>query len=144
MREFIKGLFRKNSNQKMIFVAENIQVEKSRREILSEKFFRNLGLVEDFKLTYECYCDISETWNSQAFADSNITNRQYYETLKQISEEEYSEKQCNAIRTAEIHENAVEDYIISLDSQYDNLKLLCDEIKAKEDKLLGTLTNLKK
>lgn len=43
-----------------------------------------------------------------------------------------------------MHIYAVEDYIISLDTQYDNLKLLCDEIKAEEDKLLGTLTNLKK
>ena len=143
MRDFIKRLFKKNSNEKMISVEENTQEKKSRREILTEKFFRNLSLVEDFKLTYECYCDISETWNSPAFADSKITNRQYYETLKQVSDEEYSEAQCKAIRTVEIHENAIEDYIQSLDIQYDNLKLLCDEMKAKEDALLGTLKNLK-
>ncbi|MFC2188402.1 hypothetical protein ACFCT7_13885 [Fulvivirgaceae bacterium LMO-SS25] len=132
MIEFIKALFRKNSNEKMISVAENTQKNKSKREILTEKFFRNLDLIEDFKLTYEGYCDISETWNSPAFADSNVTNRQYYEMFKQVSDEEYSDAQSNAIRTVEIHENAVEDYIKGLDVQYDNLKLLCDEIKQKK------------
>ena len=143
MIEFIRGLFRKNSNEKTIDTIKDNQNNKSRREILTEKFFRNLGLVEDFKLTYECYCDISETWDSPAFSDSKITNRQYYETLKQVSDKEYSEVQCIVIRKVEIHENAVEDYIQSLDVQYDNLKLLCDEMKAKEVELLGTLKKLK-
>lgn len=144
MIEFVKKLFRKNTTKKKMAVTENTVLEKSRREILTEKFFRNLKLVVDFELAYECYCDISDTWNSPAFGDSNVTNRQYYETFKQVSEKEYSEAQCDAIKTIDIHENAVEDYIKNLDSQYENLKLLCDEIKAKEDALLDTLKKLKK
>jgi len=144
MIKFLKNLFKPKTNkidkQNEVSFAKTI----SCRDILIEKFFRNLSLIEDFKLTYECYCDITETWDKPAFGDSNVTNRQYYITLKQISEVEYSESQCKAIKTAEIHENALEDYIISLDSQYDNLKVLCDELKTKEDNMLDSLKTLGK
>ncbi len=112
---------------------------KEKREELISKFQRNLELIVDFVLSYECYCDISDTWEEKAFNDSEVTHRQYYETIKKISDLEYSEEQCEAIKTSFIHKNAVEDYIKSLDSQYVNLKPLCEEIKAKEDKLLDLL-----
>lgn len=111
----------------------------NKRDELTKKFFRNLDLIVDFKLNYECWCDLSETWNEPAFGDSNITNRQYFITLKQVSDEEYSEQQCEAIKNAEIHENVLDEYILRLDSQYENLKKLNDEIIRKEDNLLDSL-----
>ncbi|GAA4072054.1 hypothetical protein GCM10022389_16670 [Flavobacterium cheonanense] len=81
MINFIKKLFKNDSNQNGILKKENnLESILPRRELLTKKFFRNLDLIEDFKLTYECYCDISDTWNKPAFGDSNMTNRQYYET----------------------------------------------------------------
>ena len=112
---------------------------QSKREELISKFFRNLNLIVDVELCYMCYCDISDTWDEFAFLDSNITHRQYYQTLQQISNQEYSEEQCEAIKTAEIHKDAVVDYINSLDIQFENLKILSETIKFNEDKILGSL-----
>ena len=94
----------------------------NKRNELTNKFFRNLDLIVEFKLNYECYCDISESWDKPAFGDSGITNRQYYITLEQISNEEYSDNQCEAIKKVQIHENVLDEYILRLDSQYNNLK----------------------
>ena len=131
MIKFIKKMFLKESNDKVLSVSKSASETNSEREILTEKFFRNLELVKNFKNIYKSYCDINNKWNSPAFGDSNITNRQYYETLKKVSDEEYSDAQCQAIKVVEIHENSLKDYIKSLDSQYDNLKLLFEEIKIK-------------
>lgn len=116
-----------------------MQKHSEKREELILKFQRNLELIIDFIFSYECYCNISDIWEEKAFNDSEITHRQYYETIKKVSDLEYSEEQCEAIKTAFVHENAVEDYIKSLDSQYINLKPLCEEIKATEDRLLDSL-----
>ncbi len=110
-----------------------MEKHSEKREELISKFQRNLGLIVDFVLSYKCHCDNSDTWEERAFNDSNITHRQYYETIKKFSEEDYSEEKCVSIKTAFIHDNAIEDYIKSLDSQYTNLKLLYDEIQTKEN-----------
>ncbi len=86
-------------------------------------------------MLYESFLNKTDTWDKPAFRDSNATNRQYIETLKQVSEKEYSKEQHNAIKTVFIHENAITDYIKNLDVQYANLKLLHDEIATK-NKLL--------
>ncbi|OAZ04841.1 hypothetical protein FLB_06890 [Flavobacterium succinicans] len=137
MIKFIKKMFLKESNNKVLSVPKSSCETNSEREILTEKFFRNLELVENFKKIYKNYCDINNKWNSPAFADSSITNRQYYETIKKVSEEEYSDAQCEAVKVVEIHENSVKDYIKSLDSQYDNLKLLFEEIKVDNPNSTG-------
>ena len=92
MKNFFKRLFNTDSTEDKIKTESN-----SKRRELTEKFFRNLQLIEKFKISYESYCDKTKSWNSPAFGDSNITNRQYYITLKQVSDEEYSENQCQAI-----------------------------------------------
>lgn len=55
-------------------------------------------------------------------------NKQYFETLKQVSEKEYSSEQHQAIKTVFIHKNAIADYINNLDIQYHNIKLLYNDI----------------
>ncbi|HEY6142071.1 MAG TPA: hypothetical protein VIV55_01405 [Flavobacterium sp.] len=107
----------------------------NRNELIT-KYERNLHLIVEFKIVYRSFLDITKTWDSVAFPDSNITNRQYFETLNQISEQEYSEQQYQAIKTVFIHDNAIKDYIINLEIQYNNLKLLFDEISIKNKNLI--------
>lgn len=106
--------------------------DNSRRPEFIEKFERNFSLIQDFKIVYRNFLDKTGTWESVAFPDSRITNRQYYITLCQVSEVEYSPEQRQAIKTVFIHENVLPEYIQNLDSQYQNMKLLFDEIKQKK------------
>ena len=62
-------MFLKESNNKVLSVPKSACETNSEREILTEKFFRNLELVENFKKIYKNYCDINNKWNSPAFAD---------------------------------------------------------------------------
>jgi hypothetical protein len=110
--------------------------KKMKSFLMRGKFERNLHFITEFKILYESFLNKTNTWSKPAFMDSNVTNRQYFETLKQVSEKEYSSEQHQAIKTVFIHENAILDYIKNLDVQYDNLKLLYDEIAAK-NKLLN-------
>ncbi len=139
MRDIIKRLLRKQKINEAVTIIEVIDKKTIRRQILIDCFFRNHQLIKDFKLAFSRYCDITGTWNSPAFADSNLTNRAYYETLKQVSDEEYSFAQCEAVKTIEIHKLAVEDYIRSLDTQYKNLKSLYDQLIKNEGKFPNIL-----
>ena len=137
MIKFIKGLFEKKDVEKII-IKNNVETDNNpKRKELTDKFFRNLELIKNFKSTYESYCNATNTWDSPAFGDSSITNRQYYITLTQVSDEEYSENQCQAIKTVQIHEGVLDEYILRVDSQYENLKKLYDELVVDENNLLG-------
>lgn len=98
------------------------------RTELIQKFERNLNFITEFKTLYENYLNKSDTWEKRAFVNSSITNKQYFETLKQVSEKEYSSEQHQAIKTVFIHENAIADYINNLDIQYQNIKILYKDI----------------
>lgn len=107
----------------------------SKRDELINKFERNHDFILEFKVMYENFLDKTNTWDKAAFIDSPVTNRQYLITLKQLSEKEYSEPQCQAIKTVYIHENAIIDYIANLDLQYENLKILYDQILSKNNSI---------
>jgi hypothetical protein len=107
----------------------------SKRNELITKYERNLNLIIEFKDIYTDFLNKTETWDKPAFLDSSVTNRQYLTTLKQISEEEYSEQQHEAIKTVFIHEDAIENYIIGIDSQYENLKTIYNELLMKRKAL---------
>ncbi|MBF4515467.1 hypothetical protein IRZ71_03900 [Flavobacterium sp. ANB] len=105
----------------------------SNRKELIEKFERNLNLMREFKILYNFFLDKTNTWDKEAFPDSNITNGQYLEILNQVSEKEYSNEQHEAIKNVFIHEDAINDYITNLEIQYKNLKSLFDEIAIKNE-----------
>lgn len=105
------------------------------RNELVEKFDRNRKFIGLFLQVYEQYLINRDSWNNPAFTDSKITNRQYLLTLKQVYFEEYSEAQTSAIRTAFIHDNAIKEYIFNLDSQFENLKLLYNDISSSNNLL---------
>jgi hypothetical protein len=107
----------------------------TQREELIFKFERNKDLIFEFKKDYVAHLDSTNTWDNIAFFDSKITNRQYLTLLDQISTKEYSEEQFQAIKTVFIHDNAVESYIISVDSQYNNLKILYDDLALRRKQL---------
>jgi hypothetical protein len=107
-----------------------------KRNELITKYERNLNLIAEFKIVYRSFLDKTKTWDKIAFPDSNITNRQYLETLNQVSEQEYSEKQHQAIKTVFIHDDAIKDYIINLEIQYKNLKTLFEEISTTNKNLI--------
>jgi uncharacterized protein with von Willebrand factor type A (vWA) domain len=108
------------------------------RSELITKYERNLIFIDKFKIVYKKFLDKTGTWDKYAFIDSNISNRNYFDTLNQISEQEYSEQQHLAVKTFFIHKDAVLDYIKNLDLQYNNLKLLYDEIVSKSARLLDS------
>lgn len=107
----------------------------NRNELIA-KYERNLYLITEFKIVYQSFLDKTKTWDKIAFPDSNITNRQYLEVLNQVSEQEYSEQQHQAIKTVSIHDDAIKDYIINLEIQYKNLNALFDEISTKNKNLI--------
>lgn len=131
--------FRRIKENKPTVIAESgLDEVTNKRNELTYKFFRNNDLILEFQWNYECYCDISDNWEKPAFGDSKITNRQYYQTLINITKVEYSDQQREAIKTITIHEIAVINYIKNLDAQYENMKALNDEIISKENSLLKT------
>jgi hypothetical protein len=105
--------------------------DNSRRQEFIEKFERNFSLIQDFKIFYSNFLDKTGTWEKVAFPDSKITNRQYYITLCQVSDAEYTLQQRQAIKTVFIHENVLPEYSQNLDSQFQNMKLLYEDIKQK-------------
>lgn len=107
----------------------------SKRSELIIKYERNYNLIVEFKEIFENYLNATETWGKLAFFDSHITNRQYLTLLNQISEEEYSEKQREAIKTAFIHEDVLENYIFNVDNQYNSLKIIYNELIMKRKQL---------
>jgi hypothetical protein len=96
-----------------------------------KKWERNQSFIEEFKNLWENYLDKIGTWDNKAFFDSNGTNRQFFISLKQVSELEYSEAQHQGLMKMEIHENAFKDYINNLDVQYNSLKKMYDSIVEK-------------
>jgi hypothetical protein len=109
----------------------------SRSELIT-KYERNLVFIGKFKMVYKNFLDKTDAWDKYAFIDSNISNRNYFETLNQIYEQEYSEQQHLAVKTVFIHKDAIFDYIRNLDLQYNNLKLLYDDIVSKSARLLDS------
>jgi hypothetical protein len=108
------------------------------RSELITKYERNVLFIDKFKIVYKNFLDKTKTWDKYAFIDSNISNRNYFDTLNQIYEQEYSEQQHKAVKTVFIHKDAISDYIRNLDLQYNNLKLLYDDIVSKSDNLLDS------
>jgi hypothetical protein len=107
----------------------------NRNELIT-KYERNLNLIAEFKIVYRSFLNKTKTWDKVAFPDSNVTNRQYLEVLNQVSEQEYSEQQYQAIKTVFIHDDAINHYIINLENQYNNLKPLFEEISVKNKNLI--------
>ena len=107
----------------------------TQREVLISKFKKNKDLIFEFKKDYVAHLDSTDTWDNIAFFDSKITNRQYITLLDQISTKEYSEEQYQALKTVFIHDNAVENYIICVDTQYNNLKILYDDLALRRKQL---------
>lgn len=105
----------------------------SRKNEFISKFERNYKLIEDFKVLYQKQLETNGNWDSPAFKDSEITNRQYLNELIRVSDLEYSVKQREAIKTVEIQEHFYNDYIHNLDSQYSSLQTLRDEIIFKNN-----------
>ena len=103
----------------------------SRREELISKYERNKSLVSEFLRIYKEFLDRSNTWNCVAFCDARITNKQYFEELNRISTVEYSIAQHEAIKTVDIQEQFLDGYIQGIDLQYDNLKLLYENLRTQ-------------
>ena len=100
----------------------------TQQEFIS-KYDRNSDMVRIFIDDFTKFINYKNCGDSPAFAGSDVTCSQYLQVIKEVSETEYSKEQAAAIRTKEIHPNAIKDYIQSLDNQYNSLKALHDEIK---------------
>lgn len=101
------------------------------KTIFLNRWERNRKFVTDFKILWENHLNQTNAWQQRAFYDAPATNEQAFLSLKQVSELEYSDEQYNALKKIEIHENALQDYIRNLDTQYENLKIMYDQIISK-------------
>jgi len=104
-----------------------------KRPLLIDLFERNMQLIFDFRDNYKKYLDKTNHWNEPAFTDSSMTHKQYYDELIRISNTEYSEPQHNAIKTIEIPESFLDQYIAGVNQQYENLSLIYDEVKRRSN-----------
>lgn len=96
-----------------------------------KQFEKNRNLIFQFRKDYEEYLTKSNNWKKSAFSDATITHQQYFDELVRISNVEYSEEQYNAIKTVEIDERMLIQYINNLKQQYDNLALIYKDLKSK-------------
>lgn len=107
----------------------------SKRQELIDKYERNKNLVINFAKCFKTFLDKTDTWDGIAFGDSKITNREYMTELIRIASQEYSQTQHDAIKNVVIQESFLPGYIDGIDTQYNNLKLMYDDIQTKLDKL---------
>lgn len=133
MISYLKSLFGLNTKSDLAHGYNENNMLPKRIELI-DKFFRNLQAVEDLKVAMDMYCDITGSWDLQMFPDSKVTHLEYFITLNQISEVEYGESQCEAIRNSFIHEGVLDEYIIRIDSQYNNLKVIIDHFNNLEQR----------
>lgn len=103
----------------------------TKHEELIAKYERNRILATQFKIDYEKYLHAHNSWDKIAFFDSKITNRQYFDEFVRISDQEYSDKQSSAIKTITIQKQFLDEYINGLDTQYNNLLKIHNDIKPK-------------
>lgn len=96
-----------------------------------KQFEKNRNLIFQFRKDYEEYLTKSNNWKKPAFSDATITHQQYFDELVRISNVEYSEEQYNAVKTVEIEERMLIQYINNLKQQYDNLALIYKDLKSK-------------
>ena len=109
----------------------------NKRQLLVELYERNMNFLVLFRSEYKNYLDQAGYWNEPAFGDSRITHEQYYNELIRISNIEYCENQYNAIKTIEIQDSFLDQYIQGINQQYVNLSLIYEELKKRQAGLLN-------
>lgn len=105
----------------------------TKRQLLIDLYERNMKLVFSFRNDYKLYLDRTNYWDNPAFADARITHKQYYAELVKTSDREYSEAQHNAIKTVEIQDSVLDQYIAGVNQQFDNLSLIYNDLKRKSE-----------
>ena len=119
---------------------KNTNIEKNPKEILNEKFFRNLDLMVEYDISIDCYCDIFETWNENPVG-SEISYSEIHPKIKQILELDFNEDICERVKNGEIKDTEMESMIAKLDSDFLLYKPQLDYTKATEDDLLHKFQN---
>lgn len=94
-------------------------------------FKRNKDFIFEFLTRYKYFLEKTNYWNKRVFNDADVTHEEYYQTLVRVSNQEYSEEQYEAIKTVNIDNRDLADYINSLNIQYENLKIIFMEIQAR-------------
>lgn len=105
----------------------------NKRQQFTELFERNRNLVFDFRKDYKEYLERTNFWNEPAFTDSQVSHRIYYDEFVKFSDVEYSEAQCNAIKTVEIPDSSLDQFMAGLNQQYESLSLIYDDLKRKSN-----------
>lgn len=95
------------------------------------KYERNLEFIRIFIRDYQVFLNRFNVWDSRAFFDSKITNRQYFDLLTTTALKEYSPNVLQDIRTYKLEHSIANQFIKSLDNQYNALKLLHSDILSK-------------
>lgn len=126
---FLRKLFEKKSNSKQETIRPSYIDE------LNSKYFRNLGLMVDYDILIDCYCDIFETWENKPL-NSNLTYKETHNTIKHILEKEYCEEICDKIKEGNFTEGEVKKIIVELDVQYNIYKNEFEYTKTIEGDLL--------
>lgn len=103
----------------------------NKREELINKFERNMKLVFEFRENYKDYLTKKNAWNLPAFFDSRMTHRSYYDDFVRLTDIEYSSQQHDAIKSVPIAENLLDQYIQGVDSQFQNLSMLFNDLKLR-------------
>lgn len=105
------------------------------RQDLIIAFERNKSLVDHFLDVYERYLSASNSWQSRAFPDSDMSNFAYFTTMKQVALKEYSAEQTAWIHHGEIAEGVWQEYINGLDRQYEALYGMHQQMLKKMEEL---------
>lgn len=105
----------------------------TKRQQLINLYERNMNLVFNFRNDYKDYLSKTNNWNQPSFPDSNITHKQYFDEFEKVSKKEYSDDQYNAIKTVEIPESLLDQYIAGINQQYESLSLIYEDLKRKSN-----------
>jgi len=110
--------------------SSNLFFDNVHHEVIS-KYERNLELIRAFVQDYQLFLNRFNKWDSTAFFDSNITNRHYFNLLVTTALNEYTPDVLHDIRTYKLEKKIANQFIKSLDNQYNSLKLLHNDIVSK-------------
>ena len=119
---------------------ETTNIDKNSKNILNQKFFRNLDLMVEYDISIDCYCDIFDSQNDKPIG-SEIEYSEIHATIKQILESEFNEEICDRVKSGEIEDEESQIIIAKLDADFLLYKPQLDYTKATEDDLLDKFQN---
>lgn len=97
---------------------------RSLKKYLLQKWLENKKISNKLQLTIFEFAMKYDGCNSIAFTDSNLTYKDYYNSLKHKYEEEYSDIAFSILKKIKLNKFQLNEYIAKLKVQEDNLNLL--------------------